>query len=249
MIEYRDKLDYDVKNENYVKDIEEMLMNKKGQYITVSKEDDGKSKLTSMIPKNINDRSVNIEIEVIYDTDLLYEIGLKLIQCEDDCYNYEMELKLFYLDEIKGAILNQINSHNSKFTIRNYRLIYNAYPILGAYTVNGEYKIKFHTLDCIEKHDPLTEHIICFDIELEERNIERARSKAYNVISDFCSYLSVLLDIGFYDVQSKFTNFIRTSMNGCQKQFAHERYRTAFYDKELDLIVKDNMNGLCPKKE
>lgn len=249
MIEYRDKLNYSIKNENYVKDIEEILMKKEGQQITVSRGEDGKSKLTTMIGKVINNRSVSIEIEVIYDTNMLYDIGVKLFQEDDDNYNYEMELKLFYFEEIKVLILDQININSSKYTIRNYRAIYNAYPIVGAYTINGEYKIKFHTLDCVEKHEPLTEHIICFDIELKERNIERARSKAYNVISDFCSYLSVLLDIGFYDIQSKFINFVRTNMNGWQKEFVQERYRTAFYDKELDLFVKDNMNGLCPKKE
>lgn len=248
-IEYKDELNFSMKDENYVKAIEELLLRKEGQFINVNKDESGKSKLTSMIIKTINDKRVAIDTEVTYDINMLYDIKLRLFQEEEDKYNYEMELKLFYFEEIKGAIFNQINFNSSKYTIRNYRAIYNAYPIMGSYMINGEYKIKFHSLDYIEKHEPLTEHIICFDIEVEERNIERARSKAYNIISDFCSYLSVLLDIGFYDIQSKFMNFVRTNINGYIREFAHERYRTAFYDKELELYVKDNMNGICPKNE
>lgn len=257
MTEYREKLDYKIKGENYIKNIEERLMEKKDCNITYNKLEDGKSSLTTMTEKIINDKSVNIEIEIIYDTNMLYDIGVKLFQKENDKYNYEMELKLFYFEEIKGKMLDQINFINSKYTIRNYRAIYNAYPIMGSYTTTGEYKIRFATLDCIEKNEPLTEHIMCFDVEIEERNVERARSKAYNVISDFCSYLSVLLDIGFYDIQSKFTNFVcktdHYNMTGFERRFEsiieHKRYRTAFYDKELKLYVKDNMNGICPEKE
>lgn len=42
--------------------------------------------------------------------------------------------------------------------------------------MNGDYKIVFHNLNIIPKNEPITEHIVCFDIELEKRNSERARS-------------------------------------------------------------------------
>lgn len=249
MIKYKDKLDYSIKDENYVKNIQELLMKRDGQSITVIKLNEGKFELTSLIKKIFNEKEVVIEVKVIYDNNFLYEIELSLTPQQEDTNNYEMELKLFYLEEIKSTLLDQVNSKKNKYTIRNYRAIYNAYPLKGTYTINGKYKIKFHALSSNERDEPLTEHIVCFDVELEERTIERARSKAYNVISDFCSYLSVLLDLGFYDIQSKFVNIIRTSMNGIEKLFLHERHRTAFCDNELGFIVKDNMNGLCTVKE
>ena len=65
----------------------------------------------------------------------------------------------------------------------------------------------------------------------------------------FCNFLSVLLDVIFYEPTSKFMNFITTKYLNTQKCYSHERFRTAFYDPELELYIKDNMNGLCPKKE
>jgi hypothetical protein len=246
---YKDKLDYSIKDENYVKNLQDLLMECDGQSITVSKLDDGKFQLTSFMQKIFNAKNVIIEIKVIYDNDFLYNIELSLTPSQEDTGNYEMELKLFYLEEIKGALLDQVNSKKNKYTIRNYRAIYNSSPLKGTYIINGKYKIKVHALASNERDEPLTEHIICFDVELEERTIDRARSKAYNIISDFCSYLSILLDLGFHDVQSKFVNIIRTSMQGYEKIFLHERHRTAFCDNDLGFIVKDNMNGLCTVNE
>lgn len=99
------------------------------------------------------------------------------------------------------------------------------------------------------KNEPLTEHIVCFDIEVEERNFERAKSLANNTIADFCGYLAVLLDVGFHEPTSKYVNFIRTDYICAEKVLKHERYRTAFFDPELKLYVKDNMNGLCTIKD
>ena len=126
-----------------------------------------------------------------------------------------------------------------------YKIIYNALPINGYYETNGTNKIAFHTLNIIPKDEPLTEHIICFDIEVTECNFERAKSLANNIIAEFCCYLAVLLDVGFYEPTSKYVNFITTSGYGINKVWKHERFRTAFIDPELNLYVKDNMNGLC----
>lgn len=128
---------------------------------------------------------------------------------------------------------------------KSCKFIYNTTPISGYHETNGSNKIAFHTLNEIPKNEPLTEHIICFDIEVEEHNFERAKSLANNTIAEFCCYLAVLLDVGFYEPTSKFVNFITTSGYGMSKEWKQERFRTAFFDPELNLYVKDNMNGLC----
>lgn len=133
-------------------------------------------------------------------------------------------------------------------------MIYNTSSIKGSYSINDEsYKIVFHTLNETgkekEKDEPLTEHVICFDIEVMERNFERARSLALNLVADFSSALSVLLDLGFHEPYSKFVNFVTVEKVLGEKCYPHKRFRTAFYDPELKLIVKDNFNGLCPEKE
>lgn len=72
----------------------------------------------------------------------------------------------------------------------------------------------------------------------------------YRNVSDFVSYLSLLLDVGFYDPQSIYRNFVRLSHDShYQRMIAHERYRTAFIDNELELVVKDNLNGLATYKD
>lgn len=43
-------------------------------------------------------------------------------------------------------------------------------------------------------------------------------------------------------------NFIRSQYIGTKKTLLHEIYRTAFWDPELNLYVKDNMNGLLTLK-
>ena len=133
--------------------------------------------------------------------------------------------------------------------MRNYKLIYNSSPIYGRYRINGNNTILFHTLNIIPKDEPLTEHIVCFDVEVEERNFERARSLANNIATEFCNFLSILLDVSFYEPTSRFLNFVTTQYIGAQKCLSGKRFRTAFYDPELKLFVKDNMNGLCPQKE
>ena len=63
--------------------------------------------------------------------------------------------------------------------------------------------------------------------------MQEARAKAYNIVSDFVSYLSLLLDVCFYDPQSIYRNFVRLSYDShYQRIIAQERYRTAFIDNE-----------------
>lgn len=244
------ELGYDIIEENYIKDLQEMLVESENKVLSLYKKDNDLFTLECNLNKVVRDHQVSIHVCIEFDKKMLYRVKLDLEPLDsDDKLNYELDLKLFFHEEIKGRLLDSINKKKSKFTLRNYKIIYNSSPINGYYEINGDNKISFHSLNITPKDEPLTEHILCFDVEVEERNFERARSLANNTVSEFCCFLSLLLDIGFYEPTSKFMNFITTKYVGVQKVFSNERYRTAFYDPELELYIKDNMNGLCSKKD
>lgn len=250
MYSFSEKLNYDIVEENYIKDLQELLIEFGDETLVLNNHADGIYTLEGTVYKVFREHRVSIQMKIIFDKRLLHKIELNLKpEDSNDTANYEMDLRLFYHEEIKGRLFDAVNKKKSKFTLRNYKIIYNATPIYGYYEVHGDCKIAFHTLNIIPKDEPMTEHIVCFDIELEERSFDRARSLANNTVSEFCNFLSVLLDVSFYEPTSKFMNFITTKYVGAQKCFFNERFRTAFYDPELELFIKDNMNGLCPKNE
>lgn len=248
MYEYSEELNYKITENNYIKELQELFTD--SELVTTVIKDEHIFNLNCTLTKNIRNHDVRIGVCIEFSENILYRIKLDLETMEsDDTSNYEMDLMLFYFQEIKSPLLDAINKPKDKFTLRVYKSIYNTSPIYGYYETNGSNKISFHTLNIIPRNEPLTEHIICFDIEVTERSFERAKSLANNIISDFVGYLSVLLDIGFYEPTSKYVNFIRTDYSGVNKVLKHERYRTAFYDPELHLYVKDNMNGLCTEED
>lgn len=250
MYSFSEELNYDIIEENYIKDLQELLIEFGEETLVLNDHADGIFTLEGTIYKVFREHRVSIQVKIEFDKKLLHKIELDLEpENTNDTANYEMDLRLFYHEEIKGRLFDAVNKKKSKFTLRNYKIIYNAIPIYGYYEIHGDCKIALHTLNIIPKDEPLTEHIVCFDIELEERSFDRARSLANNTVSEFCNFLSVLLDVSFYEPTSKFMNFITTKYVGAQKCFSNERFRTAFYDPELELFIKDNMNGLCPKSE
>lgn len=247
---FSEELNYDIMLENYIKDLQELLMEFDEESLVLTDRGKGMFTLECITHRVFREHQVIIYIKVEYDKKLLHKIELSVeSEDSDDITNYELDLKLFYHEEIKGRLLDAVNKKKTKFTLRNYKIIYNTTPIEGFYEINGDYKIAFHTLNIKPKDEPMTEHIVCFDIEIEERNFERARSLANNSVSEFCNFLSILLDIGFYEPTSKFMNFIITKYINNKKYLVGERFRTAFYDPELKLFIKDNINGLCPEKE
>ena len=250
MCDFVQELNYEIVEENYVKDLQELLIELGAEPLSLNELPNALFTLECSIYRSFRDRHVLIHVVVEFDKDLLHKITLRL-EPEDieDQTNYEIDLKLFYHEEIKGRLFDAVNKKKSKYTLRNYKLIYNSFPIYGRYRINGNNTILFHTLNIIPKDEPLTEHIVCFDVEVEERNFERARSLANNIATEFCNFLSILLDVSFYEPTSRFLNFVTTQYIGAQKCLSGKRFRTAFYDPELKLFVKDNMNGLCPQKE
>lgn len=256
MYNYTEELHYSIEDENYIKDLQELLheLNFKQVSLTTPSNANANAnelnKLEASISKTFNDHETLIHILIEFDKKELHKITLSIEpKNKEDMTKYETELKLFFLEEIKGRLFDTINKKKNKYTLRNYKLIYNAFPIYGQYKINGDNNILFHTLKIIPKDEPLTEHVICFDVEVEERNFERARSLAYNITKEFCNFLSVLLDVSFYEPTSKFLNFVTPQNTGTLQGYYTKRYRTAFIDLELQLVVKDNMNGLCPLKE
>lgn len=110
--------------------------------------------------------------------------------------------------------------------------------------------VKFHTINIVERDEPLTEHVVAFDVKVKAKTIQDARGKAYNIATEFADYLSVLLDVSFFEPQSIYRNFVRMTKDRlAQRVITHERYRTSFIDNELGLVVKDNLNGLATIKD
>lgn len=246
MYEYVEELNYKISEKNYIKSLRGLFKNT--EIINLTSENKGYI-LSWHIIRKINNREVRIHINIEFDNDILYRVKLYLEPCDNtDKTNYEMDLKLFYYEYIKGRLFDLINTEQKKYTLRVYKSIFNATPIYGFYETNGDNKIAFHTLNLISKQEPLTEHIVAFDIEIIGQDFESAKSEANNKIADFCGYLSVLLDIAFYEPTSRYMNFIRSQYIGTKKTLSHEIYRTAFWDPELNLYVKDNMNGLLTLK-
>ena len=245
MYEYSEDLNYEISEKNYIKELQELFSD--SECVNIEHGNDINS-LNCRFNKKLRDKTVKICVCIEFDDKILYRIKLTLEPIDEDTTNYEMDLKLFYFEEIKGYLLDAVNKSKDKFTLRVYKIIYNSLPIYGYYKVNGSNKILFHTLDVRERDEPLTEHVICFDIEVMERSFERAKSLANNIISDFSSYLSVFLDIGFHEPVSKYMNFVQNKHIGGEI-LIHEKYRTAFYDNELELYVKDNLNGISTKED
>ena len=242
MFSFSQELNYDIDKENYVKYIQELFNGLSDNVvIDLNDYDNGYYKLESTFKREYNDHMVMISASVEFTKKILRGIKLCLEpEDQNDTTNYDVQLKLLYHEEIKSRLFDAVNQKKKKYTLRNYKFIYNSTPIYGFYKINGEAKIAFHSLFCTPKIEPMTEHIICFDIELNERNFEMARSSANNIATEFCDFLSVLLDLGFYEPSSKFVHFIHSRNFENEKVFFTNRFRTAFWDHELNFLVQNN---------
>lgn len=243
LYKFIEELNYKLTDKEYSNRIQE-LFNRISENVIFKKTGDEyclEVEFTKVLIKEI----VSINIVFYFDKTLLKSVELTCIPNTDDETNYDSALKLYYYEEIKGVLFDLVNREKKKYTLRIYKIIYNTTSIKGCYTIKFSHKIVFHSLFEIDKNEPLTEHVICFDIDVEAQTFDDARSIAYNTVTEFCDYLSVLLDIEICDPNSKFCLFIEKN-NG---DYVLKRFRTGFYDDELKLFVKDNFNGLCPKTE
>lgn len=240
--------DIDCKGINVVELVKHIL-DKKCENVCTQSMENKHFVVTASFVDDMRNKPVTLNLLLDYDESTIYEIKLEMYQDENDVTDYSMDLKLYYYEklDIYKAIQEIRSENDTPKTVRVYKLMYNSHPIKGGYSFNlKNYNLMFHTLDSVERPEPLTEQFVAFDIKLKANNIQAARAKAYNIVSDFVSYLSILLDISFYDPQSIYRNFVRLSYDSHYRRIiAHERYRTAFIDNELKLVVRDNMNGLA----
>lgn len=152
----------------------------------------------------------------------------------------EYNLKNYITTLYQEILLSEHNCESINYTIRIYSKFLNSHQIRGEYEINNGYKTLIKPFVFKDKQEPLTEHIIQYDIEVSATNIEHARSLAINNAKDINCLLSLLLDTGFELVSSEFRNFVIMKDNN----FTLNRFRTGFFDHELGLVVKDNLNGL-----
>ena len=239
--------------EELKENISRILIHISGQTVLDFNTVDGYETIECQVKKNFKNNLIPVSIRVnISKSNVVFELKA-IVDIEKDKNDYTTDLTLFYYQEIRLPAMDITYTAKKEYTVRIYKLIYNASTIKGYYSINGFYpneKITFHSLYEVDRDEPRTEHIICFDIQLHASNFEQARNRANNIILEFCDYLSVLLDIGFFEPSSRYMNFVRpVKQNGVTISYALERYRTAFADPDLSIIVKDNLNGLCPIAE
>ncbi|MBD5162219.1 MAG: hypothetical protein HDT14_09445 [Oscillibacter sp.] len=224
------------------------VLYKKCEVFHASKNDNGHVIVTADFSDDMRNSQVRMNLVLEYDEKTVYEVKLGIYQCEDDLTDYTMDVKLYYYENLDiYRSIQEIRSENDKpKTVRIYKLMYNSYPIKGTYSFNlKNCNLIFHAIGHGERSEPLTEQIVAFDVKIKAANIQEARARAYNIVADFAGYLSVLLDVSFYEPQSIYRNFARLSFDAhCQRNISHERYRTSFVDGELNLVIKNNMNGL-----
>ncbi len=189
-----------------------------------------------------SDKTVKIFLNIVWDKNEIRTIILNLEQKDSDRTDYEMILEDFFLNNIK-EILASHEEFTSKFTVRIYKSFLCRHTLQDAFLFEFDNtEIGIIALSTQELNEELTEHILCFDVSLCEKNFERARNKAYNLVNDFSAILSVVLDVGFKDIQSQFLTFIDRDIYGGYVKTV--RKRTGFVDENMQAVVKDNFFGI-----
>lgn len=108
MYEYVEELNYKISEKNYIKSLRGLFKNT--EIINLTSENKGYI-LSWHIIRKINNREVRIHINIEFDNDILYRVKLYLEPCDNtDKTNYEMDLKLFYYEYIKGRLFDLINT-------------------------------------------------------------------------------------------------------------------------------------------
>lgn len=225
--------DIDCKGVNVV-DLVKHILNKKCESMLTEKKDDGHFTVTADFLADIRNKQSKMSFILEYDEVNIYEVKLGIYRSENDTVDYTMDIKLYYYENLDlYEAIQEIRSENdTPKTVRIYKLMYNSYPIVGTYSFNfKKYNLVFHTLESKEEKEPLTEQIVAFDVKIKASNIQEARTRAYNLVADFIGYLSILIDVGFFEPRSFYRNFVRSSYINYHRTILHERFRTSFHNK------------------
>lgn len=242
-VEYTDSHRYKITGDILYR-LQSLLCLKKNYGMT-SQENEGELTLVNFYFEDIINRELKkILICFTISIEAIEKTHITIYNQEDESNEYD--LKNYLRDLYFSIMMDEHNKEKEKFTIRTYSKIYNSHPIDGEYLVYFGSRILIKPLKWTSKEEPLTEQIIMYDIEVDAVDILQARSIAYNLTYDLNALLSVLLEVGFEMINSEFRTFIFKNENEkeLKKQFTLNRYRTGFYDSELGIIVKDNLNGL-----
>lgn len=189
----------------------------------------------------IKEEIVDISAKCYLSTDNNNLIKMEFESISDNVS--EIDLDYYYFKDIYHEFTEGlIHKNEEKFTVRVYHSILHDVGFKGEYVVNWKSKIKFKSLFNEKIKNTISERIIAFDCEVQAISLTHARTKAINIVKEFVAYLSVLIDIGFFEINSKFSHYIKKNNENCSLQ--GEFQRSSFIDHELKLIVKDNMNGL-----
>lgn len=183
----------------------------------------------------------NLKIEIILKNEILETIEIQTLN-EDSKIN-EYDLKIYLLELIDKVLQDEYIEKTTSYVIRNYYSYYNSSPFDLDIVINSTHKLRIQTVSLPSKQEPLTEQILLIDVKIEAINLKHAQSIAYTVTKDTCAFLSVLLDVGFKEINSTFKCFVRKDLHN-PNQFINERYRTGYIDQKLGILVKDNMQGI-----
>lgn len=156
----------------------------------------------------------------------------------------EFDLRAYIEGLYYRIFINRNGGNRKSYVVRVYSKIYNSHPIIGEYIINYKYKTLFKPAISKSKREPCTEHVVFFDVSLDAINIEHARTLAIEHVYDLQSFLAVMLDVGFEFVNSEFRTFVfhkKVDLGSC---VSTQRYRTGYFDDELNLFVCDNLNHL-----
>lgn len=182
----------------------------------------------------------NLKIEIVIKGEILETIEIQTLN--DASKLNEYDLKIYLLELIDKVFQDEYIDKTTPYVIRNYYSYYNSSPFDLDIIIKSNHKIRIHTVTLPAKQEPLTEQILLIDVQLEAINLKHAQSLAYTITKDTCAFLSVLLDVGFKEINSTFKCFIRKDPNDPTK-LINERYRTGYIDGSLGILVKDNMQG------
>lgn len=112
MFQYEEALDYDIESENYIKDLQELFktLSNNGEILfSEVSQTENICCLSCVRYETWQKEPVLVQISAEYDIKCLHKIKVEAIPDSNDVGNYENDLKLFYLEYIKGALLDAVN--------------------------------------------------------------------------------------------------------------------------------------------
>lgn len=195
---------------------------------------------TLFFSDSIREDLENLKLEIVLKNESLETIEIESLNEASKINEYD--LKIYLLELIDKVLQDEYVEKTNPYVIRNYYSYYNSSPFDLDIIINSYNKIRIQTVSLPSKQEPLTEQILLIDVKLEAINLKHAQSLAYTISKNTCAFLSVLLDVGFKEINSTFKCFIRKDSTN-QNNFINERYRTGYIDTTLGLLVKDNMQG------